>query len=153
MNKVELLTLAQQKANANGLPDVLVCSIIEQESGWNTFAIRYEPAFFERYIVPLNLGQPTEEHSRAFSWGLMQVMGQVAREHGFKGFLSLLCDPEQGLEIGCKVFAAKLDAARGEVDRALLLWNGGGAPEYPKQVMARMAKYQHPADLSLQGDA
>ena len=152
LNFDQLRTLATQKAIAYNLPEVLVCAIIEQESGWNTWAIRYEPAFFDRYIVPLNLGAPTEERARAFSWGLMQTMGQVAREHGFKGPLSALCNPENGLDIGCKVFAAKLDAARGDVDRALLAWNGGGAPDYPKQVLARMAKYQHPADLSAQGD-
>jgi soluble lytic murein transglycosylase-like protein len=149
MTKAELIVLAQQKAATYGLQDSLVCAIIEQESGWNTFAIRYESGFFDRYIMPLNIAVPTEARSRAFSWGLMQVMGQVAREHGFQGFLSLLCDPEQGVEIGCKVFAAKLDAARGETERALQLWNGGGNPEYASQVLARIANYEH-IDLSLE---
>lgn len=152
LNLSQLRTLATQKAIAYNLPDVLVCAIVEQESGWNPWALRYEPAFFQRYIVPLNLQDKTEAEARAISWGLMQVMGQVAREHGFKGPLSALCNPENGLDMGCKVFAAKLNDARGEVDRALLLWNGGGNPDYPKQVLARMTNYQHPADLSTQGD-
>jgi len=45
----------------------------------------------------------------------MQVMGQVAREHGFDSlFLSTLCDPEQGLAIGCKVLRRKLDSMAGD---------------------------------------
>jgi len=43
----------------------------------------------------------------------MQVMGQVAREHGFEGkFLSALCDPALGLDIGCAALAAKWVEAR-----------------------------------------
>lgn len=35
----------------------------------------------------------------ANQWGVMQVMGGVAREVGFKGsFLTELCDPEVGIE-------------------------------------------------------
>src|SRR5690242_15899830 len=119
LNLDQLRTLAQQKAQVYKLPDVLICAIVEQESAWNTWAIRYEPAFFDRYISKLNLPNETEAHARAFSWGLMQTMGQVAREHGFHGPLSALCDPDNGLEMGCKIFAAKLDSARGDVDRAL----------------------------------
>jgi hypothetical protein len=74
----------------------------------------------------------------------MQVMGQVAREHGFDGrFLTALCDPETGLDIGCTVLAAKLAAANGDTARALQLWNGGANPEYAAQVLARVAKYQN----------
>jgi hypothetical protein len=71
-----------------------------------------------------------------------QVMGQVAREMGFDGtFLSALCDPEQGLAIGCKLLRKKLDAMDGDVTRGLLAWNGGGNPAYPGQVLARRAHY------------
>jgi len=59
-------------------------------------------------------------------------MGQVAREAGFDAlFLSALCDPEQGLTIGCKSFAQrKFDAMAGDTTRALLAWNGGANPAY-----------------------
>jgi hypothetical protein len=40
------------------------------------------------------------------SWGLMQVMGAVARECGFHGnYLSQLLDPEEGTEFGCRHLA------------------------------------------------
>jgi len=73
----------------------------------------------------------------------MQVMGQVAREHGFAGrFLSALCDPLAGLEIGRMVLASKIHAADADVARALQLWNGGGNPNYSAEVLARIANYK-----------
>ena len=88
-----LIALASAIASQHALDPALVCAIIEQESSWDTHAIRYEPAFRSRYVAPLGL-PPTEEIARSISWGLMQVMGQSAREHSFAGrFLSALCDP------------------------------------------------------------
>jgi len=137
----ELIALACSIAAKHALDGALVCAIVEQESAWDTHAIRYEPAFRTRYVAPLGL-PPTEEIARSISWGLMQVMGQVAREHGFdRKFLSALCEPELGLDTGCGVFAAKLASAAGDVTRALQLWNGGANPNYAAQVLARLAKY------------
>ena len=107
--------------------------------------MRYEPAFFTKYVAPLytnNKVSASEAYARGFSWGLMQVMGQVARETGFEPlFLSALCDPEQGLAIGCKVLRKKFDAAGGDPTRALLAWNGGGNALYAAQVLARRPHY------------
>ena len=137
-----LLTLAEAAARDHALDPVLVKAVVEQESSWNPEAYRYEPAFFEHYIVPLNLKDATEANGRAISWGLMQVLGEVAREVGYSGeFLTSLLTPEIGLEYGCRHLANKLKAAGGDVTKALLLWNGGGAPAYAEQVLARMKNY------------
>jgi soluble lytic murein transglycosylase-like protein len=141
-----LLALAHEAARFHNLWPELVCAVIEQESSWDRWALRYEPAFFKRYIEPqLARGDAlseTEARARAFSWGLMQVMGQVAREHGFRGrSLAELCNPETGLDVGCHVLAAKLAAAEGNVPHALLLWNGGGDRGYPDAVLARAHRY------------
>jgi soluble lytic murein transglycosylase-like protein len=161
-----LIALARATAEAHQLDAALVCAICEQESAWNPWAIRYEPAFFAHYIAPqLSAGKisVTEAQARAFSWGLMQVMGQVAREHNFGAApnpnspappqlhspdrtvgapLAQLCDPASGLEVGCTVFAAKLSAAHGDATRALQLWNGGGNPNYAAEVLARVTNYR-----------
>src|SRR5579862_6320367 len=146
MKTDELIGMARDVATLRGLAPELVCAICEQESGWNPWAVRYEPAFFERYISPLADSKAvtvTEASSRAFSWGLMQVMGQVAREQGFAGsMLAELCEPSVGLDVGCGVFARKLAVAKGDVEHALQLWNGGGDKEYSAQVMARTEKYK-----------
>lgn len=136
-----LIALAKQIAEKHGLQPALVCAVIEQESSWDPNAMRYEPAFRTRYVAPLGL-PPTEEIARSISWGLMQVMGQVAREHGYSGkFLAGLCDPTAGISIGCQVLQSKLSAAAGVVDRALQLWNGGANPDYAQQVLGKIQKY------------
>ena len=141
----QLLTLARHAAETRALDPGLVCAVIEQESAWNPWAMRYEPAFFSKYVAPLytnNKITATEAYARGISWGLMQVMGQVARESGFDAqFLSALCDPEQALAVGCKVLRKKFDAANGDTTRALLAWNGGANALYPAQVLARRAHY------------
>ncbi|HEX2712817.1 MAG TPA: lytic transglycosylase domain-containing protein, partial [Candidatus Acidoferrales bacterium] len=136
------------KAAEHQLYPELVCAVCEQESNWNSWALRYEPRFLSKYVAPLYTAgkiSATEAYSRSMSWGLMQVMGQVAREHGFEGiFLPELCDPSVGLEIGCRVLAHKLGAAGGSVEKALLLWNGGANADYATEVMARAEKYKTP---------
>jgi soluble lytic murein transglycosylase-like protein len=114
----------------------------ERESSWEPWTIRYEPDFYALYIVPLNLPDATEARARAFSWGLLQIMGQVVREVGYTGPLAALCDPATALEWGCKVFAGKLLKADGAIAKALYLWNGGGNPDYPDEVMDLAAKYE-----------
>lgn len=146
MTRDELIALARSTAERHQLYPALVCAIIEQESSWNPWAVRYEPAFYDRYVLPLRargeITHETECRARATSWGLMQVMGQVARESGFTNtFLSALCDPAAGIDIGCSVLDHKLAAAEGNVSKALLLWNGGGNPNYAVEVLARAEKY------------
>jgi soluble lytic murein transglycosylase-like protein len=139
---LELIALAREVAARHALDPALVCAVIEQESAWDSLAIRYEPGFRITYVTPLRL-PPSEEIARSISWGLMQVMGQVAREHEFTGkFLSALCDPATGIEIGCRVLSAKLAGASNDISRGLQRWNGGANAEYAAQVLARMSAYK-----------
>lgn len=146
MQTDSLIPLIAAKAAAHALNPALVCAVVEQESGWNPWAIRYEPIFFENYVERLaregRLHDATEEVARAISWGLMQVMGEVAREAGYAGHLAQLCEPETGAEIGCRVLAKKLAETDGSVRQGLLLWNGGADLDYADQVLARVAKYE-----------
>lgn len=157
MTQDELIGLARAQAAAQGLSPELVCAVCEQETGdrnpdpktgrenWDRWAIRYEPGFYQHYVQLLlvrgELHDETEARARAFSWGLMQVMGQTARESGYTGHLAGLCDPQIGTGVGCRVLAKKLAEARGDTKYGLRLWNGGADALYPGQVLARMAKY------------
>ena len=146
MTRDALIALARHAAARWQLYPALVCAVCEQESSWNPWAIRYERGFWEKYVEPLWLKAAikslTEAQARSFSWGLMQLMGQVAREHGFQGTsLAELCDPAVGLEIGCRVLSGKLAAAEGNVTRALLLWNGGANAAYSAAVLSKAEKY------------
>ncbi len=140
---MSLLQLAQATAGQHGLDAALVCAVCEQESAWDTLAIRYEPGFYDRYIAIIPHLSVTEARARAFSWGLMQVMGQTARDHGFQAkYLSALCDPDVGLDVGCRVLKKHLEEKGGDVRAGLLRWNGGGRAAYADEVMARMQKYR-----------
>ena len=109
MNPNTLIADAAQQYN---LPEWLIRAIIQVESSGNPWAMRYERNFYTLYIVRMEIhpiapcSLYTEKVSRATSWGLMQVMGQVARERGFAGpFLSTLLRPEIGIDYGCRQLA------------------------------------------------
>lgn len=146
--KKELISLAKKIATVQGLDPALVCAVCEQESAWRPWVTRYEPAFLSRYVKPENPDYPTQdETAKAYSWGLMQVMGLTAREHGYRDELEDLLMPELAIGIGCRVLKGKLAGKGGDVARGLLAYNGGGNMLYPKEVMARMAKYEEKSDV------
>jgi soluble lytic murein transglycosylase-like protein len=141
----EMIELARRIAAAHDLDPALVCAVIEQESAWNPWAVRYEPGFLSRYVAPLYTAgklSATETYTRSMSWGLMQVMGQVAREFGFAGdSLAELCDPATCVDLGCRILAKRLARVRGDVPAALLAWNGGANANYSAEVLARTRNY------------
>lgn len=83
----------------------IIGAICMVESAGNTFAMRYEPEWsylldVEKWAKKTNASQATETTGQKTSWGLMQIMGTVAREHGFDDYFPKLCVPEIGLEYG-----------------------------------------------------
>lgn len=88
-----------------GVPEPLLRAVVEVEGGGDPWAIRYEDHF--RWLcdpeehIGYHQSLDTEKTAQKTSWGLMQVMGALARELGFEGsFLSLLCKPELSLKYG-----------------------------------------------------
>lgn len=136
-----LSNLAKQVAKGMGVDPVLVCAVCEKESSWRPDATRFEPAFLQHYVLKLKLSAD-ESKGRATSWGLMQIMGEVAREEGFGGEFSELLQPEIGLQAGIRHLKRYLDLAHGDVEAALLHWNGGADKKYPAAVLALKQKYQ-----------
>jgi soluble lytic murein transglycosylase-like protein len=136
------LALARKWAVKYGLDAYLVCAVIEQESAWNPWAVRFEPAFLHEYVKPVDPTYPTtQEITRACSFGLMQIMGLTAMEFGWRGaYLTDLCDPDNGVDFGCRKLQ-KCFAIHGEAETSLLAYNGGGNALYPSQVLARVAHY------------
>ena len=125
----------------------LIAAIIIQESGGNIFACRYEDGFFRKYLesktratlkgrVPLHF--KTEIYSRAFSYGLMQIMGNTAREAGYDNqFLTGLVEPEANIDLGCKILS-RFISTQPSIEAALLRWNGGSNKNYPNEVLKHM---------------
>lgn len=140
------LALVRKYAAKYSLDPALVAAICEHESQWNPWAMRYEPMFYSRYIAPMlttgKVKSMTEGAARATSYGLMQVMGQVAREYGFTGqYLTELCDPDVGVDYGCRKLEHCLEVTT-DLRVALLAYNGGGNQQYPDMVLPLMAKYR-----------
>jgi soluble lytic murein transglycosylase-like protein len=124
----------------HGINPELVAGVIYTESRGNPTAFRYEPRYFDRYIkakklqgyVPYSINEDSERNARATSWGLMQIMGETARERGFmRESLVDLADPEINLDFGCAYLRDLIDAHGGDTILALYHYNAGEGSEYP----------------------
>lgn len=143
-------------ATEHDLRPALVAAVVSVESGGVPWAWNPEPRW--RYFWDVRRGQPfrpvsTLEIANQFppqdfpalvgdrdqewwaqqaSWGLMQVMGAVARELGCKApYLTSLCNPDVGLHWGCLKLHTELQWAAGDVAAALAAYNGGRAGNAP----------------------
>lgn len=125
MTEIDLLI--RSVASELELPEALVHAIVQTESGGVATRWRVEPRY--RYLWDVRKSRPfrtltiaeiaseqapsdfsatagssvdTEWWGQQASWGLMQIMGAVAREHGFDEDFPTLCDPLAGLKLGCR---------------------------------------------------
>ena len=137
-------------AQVTGLDPDLVQAVCEVESAGRTSAYRYEPKFWTKYLQ----GKPEWGHTNpervSASYGLMQCMYPVAKEHGFHSEPEMLMVPEFGLYWGCLHLASLMAWAKNDVDKALSAFNAGKgnahAPyknqAYIDKVKAALAKIQ-----------
>jgi soluble lytic murein transglycosylase-like protein len=143
--------MAAVAARAAGLPLALALATIENESSGRPAAWNPEPAY--RYLwdckakrpfrsltpaetasevppadFPAWPGQPKDAEwwGQQASWGLMQVMGGVARQQGFAGdFHTELCTvPALGVEHGCRYLAGCIRRWGSEA-RGVAAYNAG----------------------------
>lgn len=143
------------KAQEFQLDAYIVAADIWTESSGLPYASRFEPSFVWFYDLlqgPLHdknlsarrnrkealriLGEE-EFHFQSTSHGLLQIMGSVARELGYRGGEEEFYDPTTNVHFGCKHHAGCLRRARGDLHKALLFYNGGGNPSYPDMVISR----------------
>jgi len=134
MTKDEIITMCKDYGERFGLRPVLIQAIVETESNYETRAMRYEPGY--RYTTQVNvLAQAmrvtpeTEEALQKFSYGLMQIMGGVARELGFTGYLPDLLIPQIGMGYACK-HLKNLTERYGSSERAVVASYNAGSPIY-----------------------
>lgn len=98
-------------AKTHELPIDLIKAVVQVESSWNPWATRFEPGwkyFLDPFRYKWGTNEMTERVHQQTSWGLMQIMGTVARELGYQGSLPRLCDPQLGLELGAKKLQASI---------------------------------------------
>ncbi len=107
MEKV-LRLLAQSQAKRFGVDPLLVQALITVESNWDEWAYRFEPNYLylfkaKEFAVKDAVSLASETSFQKTSFGLMQVMGAVAREHGLEGSLGRLFIPEINMEYGIRL--------------------------------------------------
>jgi hypothetical protein len=121
-------------AKARSIDPLLVAALIAVESGGNPWAVRYEsswslyyqPEIYARRYKHLGLNITTEKAQQRFSYGLLQIMGTVARERGCQEpFLSILTQPAVCLEFGLAHLAWLRDVRGWDGDDLLAAWRGG----------------------------
>jgi len=126
------LDVITEAAYKYGLDTMLVAAIVATESDGDTFAVRYEPGY--RWLQTevhtkllaqnLNITIDTEIILQKCSWGLMQIMGSTARDHGYVGPLPKLCEPKSGVNIGC-IYLRALANRFTSVDDVISAYNAG----------------------------
>lgn len=121
--------LAAKYAKTYQINSLLVMAIIQVESGGQCWAMRHEPGWKlfvspGMFAVKNGINEHTECIMQATSFGLMQCMGAVARELGFKDPLPKLCFPELGVMYGCLKIHA-LHAKYNKMEDIIASYNHG----------------------------
>jgi len=111
------------------LPEWLIYAIIKTESNFNQYACRYEKNYKWLFkpveVKPRDCSANTERAFQMTSWGLMQVMGAVYREYGYKGWLSLI--PENStiqIIYGCTHLKKLIDRFE-SIEKGIVAYNAG----------------------------
>ncbi len=126
-------------AREHGLAPAVLAGVVAQESRGEAWATRPEPLyrwlFGDDAVEARRLRMPRlrrlvalDLYEQRISYGLCQVMGAVARELGWSGWLTELCRPEVGLAYGARHLANLVKAAGGRPGPGAPAHNGGGDP-------------------------
>lgn len=118
-----------------------------ESSGGTNVGPRYEPVFQRRYLQ----GKPQwEALAKRYGWkavsssyGPWQIMYPVAVELGFTGSPAELADPAINRQYFDKKFQRDYQATRGDLQKTLLRYNGGGDPTYPQRVLQFLKPRSH----------
>ena len=132
----------------------LILAMIQQESGGNENAVRYEPAYEQRYILNnktwldrCRAGGFTSKEA-ATSYGLMQIMFPTAWNYNVTKPKELF-DPSTNIRVGTAIMAGRLK--KYTIEDALVTYNGGegallkpssSAWRYSKNVYTLFQKYK-----------
>ncbi len=128
-NTHDLMKIVETAAVKNGVDPDLAMAIASVESSWDAWAVRFEPnwKYFktpEVYAKDLHITVETETALQACSYGLMQIMGSVARELGFTKSLLQLADPFIAADFSTRKLATLVKKHPTELD-AIAAYNAG----------------------------
>lgn len=134
------------KARKYNLDPCLMAAMIQVESAGARGATRYEAGWryhtnVAKWAKLTRVTHETERRGQMVSWGLMQVMGTVARELGYDGCLPLLCEEELGIEYGCMKFRQVLNRWDGERE-AISAYNAGHPTDNNQGYVSKVTKFR-----------
>jgi soluble lytic murein transglycosylase-like protein len=134
-DSMKLMDAVKKAAGAYDLDPAIVMAVVMTESGGCQYAARYEATFKNlldpERMRPLGCSIDTETMLQKTSFGLMQVMGAVLREKGFRGWLTeILDDVDAQLDYGCRHLARFLKM-HGTIEKALASYNAGSPRVHP----------------------
>jgi len=133
-------------ADATPFSPRMIEAICVVESAMNPWATRFEPRW-RWFVSPkawskrVGITERTEHVHQQTSWGLLQPLGAVCRELGYKGPLPALCDPCTGLTWGVtKLLDIKQRHPLYTIDQILQSYNAGhpgtaAGKRYSRKVM------------------
>lgn len=131
----DILAIAKEQH----VPAALLAGIVQEESKFDEWAERSEPSYERNPTITKQAkawskahgGIPTaltEERDRSRSMGLMQTMGQTAREQGLSNrYLSVLFAPRESLRQGAVKLHALLKRYGKDTLAAITAYNQGSA--------------------------
>lgn len=143
---LNIFKIVKEKAEKYELDPLLILCIICQESNGNQYAFRVEwERITRRFTYPLTGFKPdigvtriTERVLRSCSFGYMQILGDTARDFGYKDlYLTSLFEAGTNIDLGCRIFKKYYLDKNMDVTKTLLRYNGGGNLQYPKEVLAK----------------
>lgn len=143
--------LFHDKGEEHGIDPLLLAAIAKHESGGVTWRTRYEPGtkdqylhFYRAHAERLGISQETERVAQMHSYGLMQVMGWLARAQGFKGYLGELCgEPALCVEHACILIKSLMRRYHDETDW-ISAYNWGHVRKTPGGLYANQKTYVDP---------
>lgn len=108
-DRPQYIALIKAECLKRNLDPQLICAIVDTESAFNTWAVRYESGVMRPVAVSVcakvnRISEDTETQCQRISWGLMQVLGSTLRWIGYRDHLPAICDPKQGIFWGCETF-------------------------------------------------
>ncbi len=156
----EIAQIVIKKATDYKIEPCLVAAVTFTESSGISNVSKIEPGW--KYFTTIS-GVPCKENEvrgedpndeiaaarevsdQRTSWGLMQVMGAVARQYGYRGDLRDLFIPETGLDYGCRHLKNFLK--RYDIIDSISAYNAGGGgicsnPEYVSKVVGYLCQFR-----------
>lgn len=148
------LSVAEKWSRQTGTPVPLILATIEQESGGDPYATRYEKEYEDRYVAgnQKNLRIAVEcgltKREMATSYGLMQLMFPLAYGYGARSVEELL-DYDKNIRFGSAHLGTLISKYRlGDIDagcirKAAGAYNGAGSSSsYARNIYSLYLRYE-----------